>query len=110
MAHPCYNLFRYSLAIFGGAILALSLARLPSQQLGWPFIFLAFATITVASRFSVKIPKVSGEITIADTLIFLTLILYGAQAAIIVAALDGLGSSLHTTPREKRGGPPSHAS
>jgi len=97
MAHRCYNLFRYSLAVFGGAILALSLARLPSQQLAWPFFVLAFATITVASRFSVKIPKVSGEITIADTLIFLTLILYGGPAAIIVAALDGLGSSLHVS-------------
>src|SRR5204863_3151427 len=97
MKQRSYNIFRYGLAVLSGGILLLSLIRLREAQIGWPFLFAAIATLTVASRFSIKIPRVAGEITIADTVIFLTLILYGPEAAIIIAALDGLGSSLHVS-------------
>jgi signal transduction histidine kinase/ActR/RegA family two-component response regulator len=81
----------------GGLVLLYSLVLLHGQHLDWPFLFLAGLTITVASRLSIKIPRVDGEITVSDTIIFLTLLLYGAQAGIVVAALDGLGSSLHVS-------------
>jgi diguanylate cyclase (GGDEF)-like protein len=40
------------------------------------------------------VPRVNTSITVADTFVFLTLLLYGAQAAVVVAASDGLSSGL----------------
>jgi signal transduction histidine kinase/ActR/RegA family two-component response regulator len=97
MNHRYYRPFLYIMVALGGVILLYSLILLHGQQLDWPFLFLAGITITVASRLSIKIPRVDGEITVSDTIIFLTLLLYGPQAGIVVAALDGLGSSLHVS-------------
>lgn len=97
MNHKYYRPYLYGTVGLGGVILLVSLLRLPQQHLDWPFLFLAAMTITIASGLSIKIPVVDGEVTVSDTLIFLTLLLYGAEAGIVVAALDGLGSSLHVS-------------
>jgi signal transduction histidine kinase/ActR/RegA family two-component response regulator len=97
MNHRYYKPFLYTMVAVGGVVLLYSLVLLHRQHLDWPFLFLAGITITVASRLSIKIPRVDGEITVSDTIIFLTLLLYGAEAGIVVAALDGLGSSLHVS-------------
>src|SRR5215471_4683030 len=95
MNHRYYKPYLYGMAALGGILLLYSLLHL--QHLDWPFLFLAAVTITVASRLSIKIPRVDGEVTVSDTIIFLTLLLYGAEAGIVMAALDGLGSSLHVS-------------
>lgn len=97
MNHRYYRPFIYSMVASGGVILLYSLILLHREHLDWPFLFLAGVTITVASKLSIKIPRVDGEITVSDTIIFLTLLLYGPEAGIVVAALDGLGSSLHVS-------------
>ncbi len=97
MNHRYYRPFLYGMVAVGGMVLLYSLVLLHRQHLDWPFLFLAAITITVASRLSIKIPRVDGEITVSDTIIFLTLLLYGGEAGIVVAALDGLGSSLHVS-------------
>src|SRR5215471_2639858 len=97
MNHRYYRPYLYSMVATGGVVLLYSLSLLHRQHLDWPFLFLAGVTITVASRLSIKIPRVDGEITVSDTIIFLTLLLYGPEAGIVVAALDGLGSSLHVS-------------
>jgi signal transduction histidine kinase len=43
---------------------------------------------------AVRIPRVSGRITVSDTLIFLTVLLYGGEAAVILSALEGVYASL----------------
>ena len=43
------------------------------------------------------IPQVKAEITVADTLIFFAMLLYGGEAAILLAAAHGLVSSLHVS-------------
>jgi len=97
MNHRYYNPFRYVMVAAGGVVLVYSLGHLSRQHLEWPFLFLAVITLTIASSLSIKIPRVDGEITVSDTIIFLTLLLYGGEAGILVAALDGLGSSLRVS-------------
>ena len=79
-----------------GAML-FSLRRLTLQQLDWRFVFLLVAMATVAARLSIPIPHVKGEVTVGDTLIFLTMLLYGGEAAVLMAAVDGLSSSLYVS-------------
>jgi signal transduction histidine kinase/ActR/RegA family two-component response regulator len=81
----------------GTAALGYSLTRISFQQLDWRFLFLLVAMAALASRLSISIPHVKGEVTVGDTLIFLTMLLYDGEAAVIMAAVDGLSSSLYVS-------------
>ncbi|HKV33418.1 MAG TPA: ATP-binding protein [Pyrinomonadaceae bacterium] len=54
-----------------------------------------------SSLVAIKIPKVSGRITVADTFVFLTMLLYGGAAAILVSALEGVAATLIISKRPR---------
>jgi signal transduction histidine kinase/CheY-like chemotaxis protein len=81
-------------AAFGVPILLLSGAYLPIAQLDWKFLLLAAITTFLGSHVGIEIPHIGGRITVADTLIFLTMLCYGGEAAIILATFETLFSSL----------------
>jgi len=81
----------------GAGTMLLSLHRLTLQQLDWHFLLLLIIMAAVASRLSVPIPYVKGEVTVGDALIFLTMLLYSGEAAVLMAAVDGLSSSLYVS-------------
>jgi signal transduction histidine kinase/ActR/RegA family two-component response regulator len=58
------------------------------------FLLVALITLGLGSRLSVQIPRLSSHISVSDTLIFLTLLLYGGEAAILLAAAEAFCSSL----------------
>ena len=89
--------FFFLIVAAGGAVLLLCLSRLHLDQLDWRFALLMIVTAAVASRFSISIPNVQGEVTVADTLIFITMLLYNGEAAVLMAAVDGLSSSLYVS-------------
>ncbi len=93
----CFKPFLVFIVAAGVAALVFSLPRLPIHQLDWRFLLLLVAMAAVAARLSVPIPYVKGEVTVGDTLIFLTMMLYGGEAAVLIAAVDGLSSSLYVT-------------
>src|SRR5215207_2227722 len=83
----------------GGTIFLYSLRNLPYSQLDFRFLLLLVLTIVISSRIAIKVPRVNTTITVADTFIFLTFLLYGPEAGVIVAAADGLSSGLHLSRR-----------
>jgi signal transduction histidine kinase/ActR/RegA family two-component response regulator len=73
-----------------GVVIALvSLYQLPFHNLDARFLFLCLMVIA-SSFIAVKIPRVSGRITVADTFIFLGMLMYGGAAAILLSALEGV--------------------
>ena len=88
------NPYMWSIVAAGAAVLLLSIYRLPIARLDLPFVIIALMTIVVSSSVAVRIPYVSGRITVSDTFIFLTMLLYGGEPAILLATADGLFSSL----------------
>jgi signal transduction histidine kinase/CheY-like chemotaxis protein len=84
----------WSIAALGAVVLLISLRWLHVAQLDLAFLFLALMTVAVSSSVAVRIPYVTGRITVTDTLIFLTMLLYGGEPAVLLAAADGLCSSL----------------
>jgi uncharacterized membrane protein len=56
-------------------------------------------TAVISSRIAIRIPRANTTITVADTFVFLTLLLYGPEAAVVVATIDGLSSGLHLSRR-----------
>jgi diguanylate cyclase (GGDEF)-like protein len=66
------------------------LPRLPLARIDFRFLLIAALTLVVSARVAVKIPRFNVSITISDTFIFLAILLYGGEAAILLAAADGL--------------------
>ena len=95
--HRFFMPFLVLIVAAGSAALIFSLTRTSIHQLDWRFLFMLVAMAAIASRLSIPIPHVKGEVTVGDTLIFLTMLLYGGEAAVVMAAVDGLSSSLYVS-------------
>lgn len=84
--------YRKIIVAVGAATLMLCAYELPVARLDLGFLLLCLITVVVSSRVSVPIPRVNATVTVSDTFIFLTLLLYGTEAAVVLAALDGICS------------------
>ncbi|HEX8422550.1 MAG TPA: ATP-binding protein [Pyrinomonadaceae bacterium] len=84
--------FMCSIIAVGALLCLYSIYRLPLASLDLLFLLLAFATI-ITSHITVPMPGVNGRITVSETFIFLTMLLYGGPPAILLAAVDGFCSS-----------------
>ncbi len=87
------RIYMWSIVVCGSLISLVSLYQLQFANLTRPFILLALF-VAVSSLVAVRIPRVSGRITVADTFIFLTLLLYGGAAAVVLSALEGVCTTL----------------
>lgn len=74
----------------GISAVLVSAYRFPVAKLDLPLIVLTLVTVLVSSRIRIRIPRLTSEISVSDTFIFLILLLYGAEAAVLVAACDAL--------------------
>jgi diguanylate cyclase (GGDEF)-like protein/PAS domain S-box-containing protein len=79
--------------VTGGLTCALSLALLQPAQLGLRFVLVTILTLAFGSRVVVQIPRVKGQISVSDIFIFLALLLFGGEAAILLAAADACFST-----------------
>ncbi|MET0623315.1 MAG: EAL domain-containing protein [Pyrinomonadaceae bacterium] len=86
--------FRLAVIALGAVAAAPVAWLLPVERLDVGFVLLALLTVAVSSRVAVRIPHTTGRITVADTFILLTLLLYGGEAAALLAAAEGVCSSL----------------
>ena len=78
-----------SLMTMGVAIVLVSIYYLPFGKLDARFLFLCLMVIA-SSFIAVRIPRVSGRITVSDTFVFLGMLMYGGAAAILLSALEGV--------------------
>src|SRR5215203_808911 len=77
----------------GFACLLFAVVNLPYQKLDLYFLVLAGSTIGLGSWATVKIPRVKTHIAVSDFFIFLTLLLYGGEIAILLAAVEAFFTS-----------------
>jgi signal transduction histidine kinase/ActR/RegA family two-component response regulator len=83
----------WSLVTAGAAIVLASLYQLQFVRLDANFVFLCLM-VMASSIVAIKIPRVSGRITVADTFVFLAMLMYGGSAAILLSALEGVTATL----------------
>jgi diguanylate cyclase (GGDEF)-like protein/PAS domain S-box-containing protein len=84
----------WSLTAVGATCFLFSVYRLNLAALDLRFFVLALATVTIGPRLLVDIPRVKSRITVSETFIFLTMLLFGGEAAILIATFEALGTSL----------------
>jgi signal transduction histidine kinase/CheY-like chemotaxis protein len=58
------------------------------------FVLLVAMALLLSSRVTIPIPRLTSQISVSDTFVFLLLLLYGAPAAIIIGSFEALLSSL----------------
>ena len=83
----------WSLIGIGAVACLFSAFHLPLKQFDLRFLLLASVTIGISSRVSVQIPHFTSQISVSDTFIFLTLLLYDGETAILLAAIEAFLSS-----------------
>lgn len=92
------QVYMWSLLAAGAVIVLVSFYELPFAELDARFVFLCLM-VMASSLIAIPIPRVSGRITVADTFVFLTLLLYGGAAAILVSALEGIAVTVAISKR-----------
>ena len=94
------QVYMWSLATMGVVIALVSLYQLPFHTLDASFFFLCLMVIA-SSFIAIRIPRVSGRITVADTFIFLGMLMYGGAAAILLSALEGVAVTVIISKRPR---------
>ena len=89
--------FLWLVVAFGAAACVCSAVRLDLARLDSHYLILALITVGVGSRLYVRIPRTKGQITVSDTFIFLTILLYDGEAAILLATIEAFCTSLRVS-------------
>ncbi len=88
MQQRLHNTYNYAVIALGGVACTVALLRLPWAALDAQFLILTTIVLCLSSHFIVTIPRVKGEINVSDTFIFLTMLLYGGEAAVLLATVE----------------------
>jgi signal transduction histidine kinase/CheY-like chemotaxis protein len=85
--------YMWSIVVVGWLMILFSARELPLSRLDLRFVVLT-VMVAISSQAAVRIPRVSGRITLGDTFVFLTILLYGGEAAVLMSALEGVCTTL----------------
>ncbi|MEP6924265.1 MAG: EAL domain-containing protein [Pyrinomonadaceae bacterium] len=90
------DFFIWTIIVVGIGVCGFALYLLPYSRIDIRFALLAIFTIFFASRLSLKMPGSGLYFLMSDALIFLTFLIYGGEAAILLAAAEAICFSLKT--------------
>jgi diguanylate cyclase (GGDEF)-like protein len=99
--HRAFRFYLCSIIALGMTAIAFTLYQLPGLVIGWQWTILASLTI-ITSALYVYIPGSNSKISVGDTLFFTNLLLFGTQAGVITAVIDGLAGSIRSREHNSR--------
>jgi diguanylate cyclase (GGDEF)-like protein len=83
------------MVIGAGAIACVySAYMLPKERIDLYFLLLTIVTAVIGSRIAIRIPQININITVDDTFVFIALLVYGRDAAVLLGAMAGVCSGL----------------
>lgn len=85
--------YMWAVIAAGVACLLYALATLPYEKLDATFGVIAVCTIGLSSRITVKIPRFNSHVSVSDVFVFLTLLVYGGETAVVLAAVEAFTSA-----------------
>jgi diguanylate cyclase (GGDEF)-like protein/PAS domain S-box-containing protein len=85
--------FISAVIVVGVACLLFAGFNLDLTKVDYKFAILAIFTIAIGSRITVRIPRLKSHLAVSDTFIFLALLQYGGEAAVLLAATEAFFSS-----------------
>src|SRR5215813_4477425 len=88
------GIYMWLIVTTGALICAHALNNLPVHKIDRYFLLLVIVTGVIGSRVAVPIPRINANITVDDTFVYITLLLYGGEAACLLGAMAGVCSGL----------------
>ncbi|HEY0545203.1 MAG TPA: EAL domain-containing protein [Pyrinomonadaceae bacterium] len=86
--------FMWLIAAAGAAACAYCISCFSFAEIDFRFMILVTLTLCLGSRTGIQFSENKIQITVSDCIIFVTLLLYGREAAVLLAAVDALCSSI----------------
>src|SRR6266550_8523925 len=86
--------YQRSVIAVGLLICLFSIFRIHLSEIDLRFLLLVAIAVIVTARITIQIPRVKGLISVSDTLVFLAILLFSREAATLLAAAEGLCSSV----------------
>ncbi|HEX8290821.1 MAG TPA: ATP-binding protein [Pyrinomonadaceae bacterium] len=77
----------------GAAVVLYAALNLPLERLDLRLLPLAAFTLLVSSRFVIPIPRTTGKVSFSDAFIFLAMLIYGGEVAVILGAAENFIAS-----------------
>jgi putative nucleotidyltransferase with HDIG domain len=99
--HPAYFPYLCFVVLCGLTVLILSISEMVRGSITYHWMILASLT-AITSALAIKIPELDLRISVADTFLFINLVLFGLQAGTITAALLGLAGSIRAKSADRR--------
>ena len=84
----------WSIIALGTVSVLYAAVTLPAGIIDGYFLLLTLITAVIGSHIAIRIPRINVNITVDDTFVFIALLLYGGQAAVIIGAMAGVCSAL----------------
>jgi diguanylate cyclase (GGDEF)-like protein len=78
----------------GAAACLYAAYTIPKGLVDGYLLLLTIITAVIGSRIAIRIPQINLNITVDDTFVFIALLLYGGEAALMIGALAGVCSAL----------------
>lgn len=89
------KIFKTVVMALGGACFAYAVLNFDSRIIDWNFLALFIFTLTIGTRLSLIMPRSNFSISFSDAAIFLAFLIFGGEAAIILASLEIIVSCLY---------------
>ena len=101
-SHPLLKLYMWLVVVIGGGGVLFSARRFSLAQLTPEYVLLSLIAIAIGSRVSIRLPNLripgfNSEISLSDTFVFLSMLLFGGEAAILLGAAEAFVASLRVT-------------
>ena len=88
------SIYMWTVVAAGVAAVLYAALTLPRGIVDGYFLLLTLVTAVIGSRIAIRIPQINVNITVEDTFVFIALLLYGGEAAVMIGALAGICSAL----------------
>ncbi len=88
------NVFKMLVIALGGFCLLAALFAMSFEKIGWGFLVIVALGVFVGPRMSFILPRSKFAVSFSDALIFLSFLLYGGEAAIVIASVGMLAECL----------------
>lgn len=94
MANKHFGPFLWIVTACGSLAFIFSSVRLDFANFDASLALLVAMALLLSARITIPIPRLSSKISVSDTFVFLVLLLYGGAAAVVVAAIEAVLSTL----------------
>lgn len=88
------NLFIIVVSVVGLIVFAYCAFTLAFHEISFEWMLLTLVTLLMVSRIDIGLPKARRAVTLSETFIFISVLLYGIHASVVLAGLDAAACTL----------------